>query len=126
MEESLRQAENPARFLEILGGIPRGTSPEDRKIQVAAVKALRRGADRFANLSPSTQEIREAKSLMPDVPSSALMIGALAENPRTAEAFLIEEIVDPRDTRPLLCEFANLAAPIRQPGPTARAINSVL
>ena len=25
--------------------------------------------------------------------------------------------VDPRDTRPLLCEFANLAAPMRKPGP---------
>ena len=35
---------------------------------------------------------------------------------RTAEAFLIEEIIDPRDTRPLLCEFANLAAPLRTPG----------
>lgn len=35
---------------------------------------------------------------------------------RTAEAFLVEEIIDPRDTRPLLCEFANLAAPLRQPG----------
>lgn len=36
---------------------------------------------------------------------------------RTAEAFLVEEIIDPRDTRPLLCEFANLAAPLRQAGP---------
>ena len=35
---------------------------------------------------------------------------------RSAEAFLIEEIVDPRDTRPLLCEWANLAAPLRTPG----------
>lgn len=35
---------------------------------------------------------------------------------RTAEAFLIEEIIDPRDTRPLLCEFANLAAPLRNTG----------
>lgn len=35
---------------------------------------------------------------------------------RTAEAFLIEEIIDPRDTRPLLCEFANLAAPLRRAG----------
>jgi acetyl-CoA carboxylase carboxyltransferase component len=35
---------------------------------------------------------------------------------RTAEAFLVEEIIDPRDTRPLLCEFANLAAPLRAPG----------
>jgi acetyl-CoA carboxylase carboxyltransferase component len=39
---------------------------------------------------------------------------------RTAEVFMIEEIVDPRDTRPLLCEFANLAAPVRGAGPTAR------
>jgi acetyl-CoA carboxylase carboxyltransferase component len=37
---------------------------------------------------------------------------------RTAEAFLVDEIVDPRDTRPLLCEFANLAAPLRRPGPS--------
>jgi acetyl-CoA carboxylase carboxyltransferase component len=37
-----------------------------------------------------------------------------ARNPfKTAEAFMIEEIIDPRDTRPLLCEFANLAAPRR-------------
>ena len=36
---------------------------------------------------------------------------------RTAEAFLVEEIIDPADTRPLLCEFANLAAPLRTPGP---------
>jgi acetyl-CoA carboxylase carboxyltransferase component len=34
---------------------------------------------------------------------------------KTAEAFMIEEIIDPRDTRPLLCEFANLAAPRRAP-----------
>ena len=35
---------------------------------------------------------------------------------RTAESFLAEEIIDPRDTRPLLCEFANLAAPLRSIG----------
>jgi acetyl-CoA carboxylase carboxyltransferase component len=45
------------------------------------------------------------------------------QNPfRTAEAFLIEEIVDPRDTRPLLCEFANLAAPVRGRGPRSRGL----
>ncbi len=38
---------------------------------------------------------------------------------RTAEAFLVEEIIDPRDTRPLLCEFANLAAPLRTTGRSA-------
>jgi len=41
---------------------------------------------------------------------------------RTAESFLIEQIVDPRDTRPLLCEFANLAAPVREPGRRARGL----
>ncbi len=35
---------------------------------------------------------------------------------RTAESFLVEEIIDPRDTRKLLCEFANLSAPIRKSG----------
>jgi acetyl-CoA carboxylase carboxyltransferase component len=35
---------------------------------------------------------------------------------RSAEKFNIEEIIDPRDTRSLLCEFANLAAPLRQAG----------
>ena len=41
---------------------------------------------------------------------------------RTAEAFQIEEIIDPRDTRPMLCEFAGLAAPLRGTGPTARSM----
>lgn len=35
---------------------------------------------------------------------------------RTAEKFGIEEIIDPRDTRQVLCEFANLAAPLRVAG----------
>jgi acetyl-CoA carboxylase carboxyltransferase component len=35
---------------------------------------------------------------------------------RTAETFMAEEIIDPRDTRPLLCEFANLSAKLRKPG----------
>ncbi len=38
---------------------------------------------------------------------------------RTAEAFLIEEIIDPRDTRTILCEFANIAAPLRKTGKTS-------
>lgn len=32
---------------------------------------------------------------------------------RTAEAFGVEEIIDPRETRRRLCQFANLAAPLR-------------
>jgi acetyl-CoA carboxylase carboxyltransferase component len=37
---------------------------------------------------------------------------------RSAEAFWIEEIIDPRDTRALLCDFVTTAAPLRQVGPT--------
>ncbi len=43
-------------------------------------------------------------------------LNALRSPFRTAEAFWVEEIIDPRDTRPLLCEFANLAAPLRTTG----------
>lgn len=35
---------------------------------------------------------------------------------RTAEAFGVEEIIDPRDTRRHLCRFASLAAPLRAGG----------
>src|SRR5471032_2352341 len=35
---------------------------------------------------------------------------------RSAEKFWVEEIIDPRKTRSLLCEFARLAEPIRTPG----------
>lgn len=37
---------------------------------------------------------------------------------RTAEAFGVDEIIDPRDTRRLLCEFAGIAAPLRKAGET--------
>jgi len=36
---------------------------------------------------------------------------------RSAEAFNFDEIIDPRDTRRLLCEFANVAAGARDAGP---------
>jgi acetyl-CoA carboxylase carboxyltransferase component len=35
---------------------------------------------------------------------------------RTAEAFWVEEIIDPRDTRRLACDFAKLAEKLRKPG----------
>jgi acetyl-CoA carboxylase carboxyltransferase component len=41
---------------------------------------------------------------------------------RSAEKFWVEEIVDPRKTRSLLCEFARLAEPLRTPGPTRLAM----
>jgi acetyl-CoA carboxylase carboxyltransferase component len=36
---------------------------------------------------------------------------------RSAERFWVEEIIDPRKTRTLLCEFARLAEPVRTAGP---------
>jgi acetyl-CoA carboxylase carboxyltransferase component len=36
---------------------------------------------------------------------------------RSAESYIVEEIIDPRDTRAILTDFANLAAPLRTPGP---------
>ncbi len=48
-------------------------------------------------------------------------LDALASPFRTAEAFNIEEIMDPRDTRPMLAEFIDAAQPIlrTQLGPSA-------
>jgi acetyl-CoA carboxylase carboxyltransferase component len=37
---------------------------------------------------------------------------------RTVEAFAYDEMIDPRETRALLCEFANLVAPLREAGPS--------
>lgn len=41
---------------------------------------------------------------------------------RSAERFLVEEMIAPRDTRAYLCEFANLVAPLRQTGPSSFAM----
>jgi len=41
---------------------------------------------------------------------------------RTAEHFEIEEIIDPRDTRAILCEFANTAAMLPSVGPVSNAM----
>lgn len=44
---------------------------------------------------------------------------ALQSPLRTAEAFGVEDIIDPRDTRAHLCAFARAAAPLRRAGPPA-------
>ena len=47
---------------------------------------------------------------------------ALASPFRTAEAFNIEEIIDPRETRPMACEFVDTAQAVLEtqlgPSPT--------
>ena len=49
-------------------------------------------------------------------------LNALSSPFRTAEAFNIEEIIDPRDTRPMLCDFMEIAQPVLEtqlgPSPT--------
>ena len=48
-------------------------------------------------------------------------LDGLASPFRTAESFNIEDIMDPRDTRPMLCEFVEMAQAIisTQLGPTS-------
>ena len=58
------------------------------------------------------------RSARPRWPRSRSGCNKLRSPFRSAETFWIEEIIDPRDTRPLLCEFAELAAPLREPGPS--------
>ncbi len=43
-------------------------------------------------------------------------LNALRSPFRSAEKFWVEEIIDPRRTRALLCDFARLAEPLRTPG----------
>lgn len=38
---------------------------------------------------------------------------------RSADSFAIDDVIDPRDTRPFLCRWANLVSPTMQAGPTA-------
>jgi len=45
-------------------------------------------------------------------------LNALRSPFRSAERFWVEEIIDPRRTRALLCDFAKLAEPLRTPGKT--------
>ena len=50
-----------------------------------------------------------------------IRLKAIASPFRTAEAFNIEDIIDPRETRPILCDFIETAQSIlkTQLGPTS-------
>ncbi|HLK39901.1 MAG TPA: carboxyl transferase domain-containing protein [Polyangiaceae bacterium] len=77
-----------------------GSLPIAGGLEAAYKAELDRAEDRAARLAEIERRLQSVRSPF-----------------RTAEAFLVEDIIDPRDTRPLLCEFANLAAPLRRPGP---------
>jgi acetyl-CoA carboxylase carboxyltransferase component len=78
-----------------------GSLPIEGGIEVAYKAELAEAADRDAHLDAIKNRLNKVRSPF-----------------RTAEAFDIEEIIDPRDTRPLLCRWANLAARVRRPGST--------
>ena len=79
-----------------------GSLPVEGGIEAAYKAELEAADDRDALMADIEARLEKARSPF-----------------RTAEAYWVEEIIDPRDTRPLLCEFANLAAPLRTPGSAA-------
>jgi acetyl-CoA carboxylase carboxyltransferase component len=79
-----------------------GSLPLEGGIEAAYRAELDAAPDRAAKMAEIEQRLMALKSPF-----------------RSAEAFGIEEIIDPRETRPLLCEFARLAEPLRTPGPRA-------
>ena len=79
-----------------------GSLPLEGGIEAAYRADLDAAEDRAAKLAEIEQRLTRLQSPF-----------------RSAETFWIEEIIDPRDTRPLLCEFAILAAPLRETGPSS-------
>ena len=65
------------------------------------------------------KELAEAEDPEALLQELYLKLGALRSPFRTAEAFLAEEIIDPRDTRPLLVDFVHHAYRALKPAPTA-------
>ncbi len=69
-----------------------GSLPIEGGIEVAYKAELEQAADPAAHLAMIRDRLNKVRSPF-----------------RTAEHFGVEDIIDPRDTRPLLCEFAGLA-----------------
>ena len=69
-----------------------GSLPIEGGVEVAYKSELEAAADPAAHLAAIRERLNRVRSPF-----------------RTAEKFGVEDIIDPRDTRPLLCEFAELA-----------------
>jgi propionyl-CoA carboxylase beta chain len=69
-----------------------GSLPIEGGVEVAYKSELEAAADPAAHLEAIRERLNRVRSPF-----------------RTAEKFGVEDIIDPRDTRPLLCEFAELA-----------------
>ncbi len=78
-----------------------GSIPPEGGIEAAYRSDLAAAADPQAALAEITRRLEAVRSPF-----------------RTAEAFGVEEIIDPRETRPLLCEFATDAQRLLQAGPS--------
>ncbi len=76
-----------------------GSLPLEGGIEAAYSADLDAADDREAKLAEITDRLNRLRSPY-----------------RTAEVFWIEDIIAPHRTRPLLCDFANLAAPLRTAG----------
>ena len=82
-----------------------GSLPLEGGIEAAYRADLDAAEDRAAKLTEIETRLQKLRSPL-----------------RTAEAFWAEEIIDPRDTRKLLCEFSRLAEPLRAPGQRSHGI----
>ena len=69
-----------------------GSLPIEGGIEVAYKAEIEAAADPVAHLALIRERLNRVRSPF-----------------RTAEHYGVEDIIDPRDTRPLLCEFAELA-----------------
>jgi len=69
-----------------------GSLPIEGGIEVAYKSELEQAEDPAAHLAMIRDRLNKVRSPF-----------------RTAERYAVEDIIDPRDTRPLLCEFAELA-----------------
>lgn len=79
-----------------------GSLPIEGGVEVAYKAELELADDYDAHLQKIKQRLNHVRSPF-----------------RSAEHFEIEEIIDPRETRPLLCQWARLARRALQPGPVS-------
>jgi acetyl-CoA carboxylase carboxyltransferase component len=79
-----------------------GSLPIEGGIEVAYKAELAEAADPEAHLAAIKARLNQVRSPF-----------------RSAEHFEIEQIIDPRDTRPVLCHWANLVQSSLRPGPSS-------
>ena len=61
----------------------------------------------------------EGDALTEEIDKIRVRLGRYRNPFRSTETFEIDDVIDPRDTRSVLCRWANLVAPTRKPGPMA-------